>query len=294
MLFYHHTDTPPLITKLETPFISHTHQHEHPELCYVLSGCIQYTVGSDSYTLRPGNMILVFPYCLHSIRSVPDEVRPPHLLLMTPGLTFLPDFEKRFCEYTMPHVLYRPKELDASTRHALCELESCVDTDGMFYPHTHTVDTLRAKGWLTVILGDLFYKHSVTVRREKLEPTLIRSLVTYSRKHLSDEPDWNTICRELGISLHYLTHTLKQLIYVNHSSMLTLLRLEEADRLLCQSSMPLADIALACGFDSPDAMRNAYKKTTGITPAAMRKLCDHPCQDPPVRSDAQSGTASLT
>lgn len=294
MLFYYHADNPPLITRLESHFISHTHQHEHPELCYVLSGCIQYTIGSDVYTLRPGSMILVFPYCLHSIRSIQDEAQLPRLLLITPRLTFLPDFEKRFCEYTMPHMVYRPKELDAATRHALRSLNSCIDTNGMFYPHARTVDTLRAKGWLTVILGDLFYKHSVTLRREKLEPSLIRSLVTYSRGHLLDEPDWNIICRELGISLHYLTHTLKQQIYVNHSSMLTLLRLEEANKLLCQTSMSLADIAFACGFDSPDALRNAYKKTTGITPAAMRKLCDHPYQDPPVKSGAPSGAVSLT
>lgn len=265
MYLYRPSKQPPLITRIQGDCFCRTHQHEQAELCYVLSGSVQYTVNSTQYLLKKGSLILIFPYCLHSLTTLEATAE---LLLFSLELTFVPDFEKRFCEYTMPSIVYQPKELSAATTHALTWLSSC-STDSKDLPLS------KAKGWLTVVLGDLFYKHPLQPRKEKLDIPQIRRLSAYMCEHLSDISDTDTLCRELGISRHYLTHTLKQQIYVNHTAFLTLLRLERADELLCNSSLRLIDIALECGFGTVQTFTRNYKKAAGITPAAVRELCDH-------------------
>ena len=48
-------------------------------------------------------------------------------------------------------------------------------------------------------------------------------------------------------------------------------RVQHAKRMLSRSDMPIAHIALACGFSSQSHMTNVFKTITGSTPAAYRR-----------------------
>jgi len=50
------------------------------------------------------------------------------------------------------------------------------------------------------------------------------------------------------------------------------LRVEHACRELCQGSRPLAEIALAAGFADQSHFSTVFKRHTGLTPAAYRKI----------------------
>jgi AraC family transcriptional regulator len=46
---------------------------------------------------------------------------------------------------------------------------------------------------------------------------------------------------------------------------------EKAQELLRDTELPLADIALACGFSSQSRLTTAFRRATGFTPARYRK-----------------------
>lgn len=50
------------------------------------------------------------------------------------------------------------------------------------------------------------------------------------------------------------------------------LRVDFAARAIAQSEAPLADVALAAGFASQSHLTRTFKRATGVTPAAYRKL----------------------
>lgn len=245
----------------------HLHLHRQVELSYITDGEQTFTIDGTDYHLTAGDLVIVFPNQLHRLDT------PVYAKAITsifdPNLT--EDYTRLLTAFHFDSCVFHKDELDTSTLAALNELAKT----GISKSYKMHAVPFAEKGWLTVVLGDLFYKHPLQPRKEKLDLLQIRRLSAYMREHLSDISDTDTKCRELGISRHYLTHTLKQEIYVNHTTFLTLLRLEHADELLFNSNLRLIDIALECGFGTVQTFTRNYKKAAGITPAAVRELCDH-------------------
>jgi len=53
---------------------------------------------------------------------------------------------------------------------------------------------------------------------------------------------------------------------------LTKLRLERAQELMRNPKMPLTEIALAVGYQTPSAFSAAFRRDTGMTPSSFRRL----------------------
>lgn len=262
MKFYKHSK--PQLSILDGSISYSKHQHEQIELCYILSGEMQYEVNNQPYLLTRGSLIMLFPYLPHSFHCSSSK-EPFRALLFVLDIDFIPDFTKRLCEYHMPSCAFRPKELDHATRHALHWLEKAADTPSLYSNH-------MIRGWLTIVLGDLFYKHEIHQRKEALDAPLIHDLISYMEQHLSEETQPDSLCLHFGISRHYLSHTLKNQIYVSYPSLQNTLRLNHAEDLLRSSNLRIIDISAECGFRNVQTFSRNYKNATGLTPAAFQKL----------------------
>lgn len=64
------------------------------------------------------------------------------------------------------------------------------------------------------------------------------------------------------------------------------LRLSEAKRLLEQSSMPIIDVAIACGFNSAGHFSYRYRSYYGVSPRTARTLATSPTPVPMPATDA--------
>jgi AraC-like DNA-binding protein len=53
---------------------------------------------------------------------------------------------------------------------------------------------------------------------------------------------------------------------------LTSRRIERAEQLLSSTDVPIVDVALSVGFESPASFSTAFKRVTGLTPSAYRRL----------------------
>ncbi|NMA97965.1 MAG: helix-turn-helix transcriptional regulator [Phyllobacteriaceae bacterium] len=52
---------------------------------------------------------------------------------------------------------------------------------------------------------------------------------------------------------------------------LIILRINKAQRLLAKSSMPIAEIAIECGFSHQEHLTRLFRRHLGTTPAAYRR-----------------------
>jgi AraC-like DNA-binding protein len=74
----------------------------------------------------------------------------------------------------------------------------------------------------------------------------------------------------LGISVRHM-HVLFEATNVSFSQTVTALRVEQSCRLLRQAPhLTVAEIALACGFDSLATFYRAFRAVEGITPGDFR------------------------
>lgn len=84
-------------------------------------------------------------------------------------------------------------------------------------------------------------------------------------------PNISTLARELGISDRHLRRIFLQHWGVSPLQYQQTLRLLAAKALLQDTQRPVQDIALACGFGSPRALREAFARHYRMSPTDLRK-----------------------
>jgi len=93
---------------------------------------------------------------------------------------------------------------------------------------------------------------------------------------LQDEPPRKlslaAIAQEVGLHPVYVSRAFRELTGQTVSERLTELRIRYAVRQLAVSDAPLTDIALAAGFADQSHFTRIFKRETGTTPAAFRKV----------------------
>lgn len=77
--------------------------------------------------------------------------------------------------------------------------------------------------------------------------------------------------RRIGISVRQLDRLFSGKLHRSYADHYRQLRLDRARDLLRQSSVPITEIALACGFSSASHFGRAYREAFGVTPAGERK-----------------------
>lgn len=259
------TNTTPYSAFIYENTESFIHQHEQIELSYILSGNVTYTSPEYSCVLQAGQVIIHFPYEPHGFSCTGIQ---SCMLTLQFDIDFVPDFVRRFCEYLLPDNVFSKKELEPSTHDALNWLLRYATEEFTDSPDT---TLLKQRGWLTAILGDLFYKHNLMKREIKLEPEMIHSITEYMEHNLDKNFSMEELARASGISRQYLTHNLKQVVFVTYNTLLTTTRIKHAEKLLANAKLSLLDVSLACGFSSLSTFNRNYKKITGITPSEFRK-----------------------
>lgn len=100
-------------------------------------------------------------------------------------------------------------------------------------------------------------------------------LIDVIEKYLTDnyaDPSLglNKIADEFDISESYFSHLFKEKKGVNFSTYLEKLRMEQAVRLIKETSISLNELYISVGYNNANTFRRVFKKTYGITPSAMR------------------------
>lgn len=80
------------------------------------------------------------------------------------------------------------------------------------------------------------------------------------------------LAKEVNISLHYLSHDIKNKFGYTFQELLYYSRIEYAAKLLLSTDERIVDIAMACGFSDPKYLIKHFKKNFQSTPSQFRKM----------------------
>jgi AraC family transcriptional regulator len=82
------------------------------------------------------------------------------------------------------------------------------------------------------------------------------------------------VARECGLSRQYFTKAFKATTGLAPHRWLQQHRIEHAKQLLSEASLPIADIAIRCGFADQSHFTRVFTALVGLSPAAWRRLRD--------------------
>jgi len=99
----------------------------------------------------------------------------------------------------------------------------------------------------------------------------IRQVVEYIHGHYAENIYLEGIADRYGISYKHLSHRIKAYLGIPFQSYLSGIRIEKAKELLSTTSLPVAEVGAAVGYESQSTFFRVFKKREGVTAGDYRR-----------------------
>ena len=132
-------------------------------------------------------------------------------------------------------------------------------------------DRLYAETLANTLALHLLRHYSTTSKRKfnskgGLSPQKLKLVTSYINDNLAKELSLKELAAIAQLSQHHFCRAFKRATGLSPYQYVIRQRVERAKRLLKQGSMPLADIAVSCGFNHQSHLHRHFKRLTGVTP----------------------------
>ncbi len=112
---------------------------------------------------------------------------------------------------------------------------------------------------------------SQMLKRQEGEPGRLRDLSAFILDHLNESLSLDALARHVGMSQRTLTRWCRRELGESPATLVRRVRIEEAQRLLEQTALPLKDIAARAHLGDPSTMWRIFTRYVGTTPADYRE-----------------------
>ena len=114
------------------------------------------------------------------------------------------------------------------------------------------------------------FAHLTVPVRGGLPPGTLRRVREFIEAHLDGTVTLQALATVAGLSMYHFARAFKQSEGVTPHAYLVTCRVRRAQSLLAATDLPLADIALACGFSDQGHCARRFREHFGITPRSYR------------------------
>ncbi len=246
------------------PFTSHRisnysfspHLHNQFEIVYVLSGSCSISIDYISYTVTVGNLILIFPYQIHSFYNTNNC----ELIVQIFNTEFAPEF--------IPH-------LDKSIpKFPLLETIPTDCADAIFKAEHYYINQANPHiihSYTTLYMSFLYELFQFKPAPVSDYHSILHTLLLYIDTHFTETLTLDLLARELHVTKYYISRIFSQKLHTSFTDYVNHLRIENAIHLLQNTDFPIYDIAHECGFECERTFYRAFKKEMNVTPLQFRK-----------------------
>lgn len=247
-----------------------THLHKQVELIVVLEGNIILTVNSKTYSLNANEGAIVFPNELHSLKTENES----EILLCIFDTDFCHSFQSIFLTQSpVSHSFY----LQTLSRHSKLAASGLLSLTNDFpkgSPIPVPIQTL-SKGYLTLLLADLFTYLPLTTPDAQSDLELEQRILIYIDEHFTENLSLDVLSKQFGISRYSLSRIFTDKLNTSFPYYVNAKRLEYAKDLLCSTSLSVTRIAMDAGFGSSRTFFREFKAYFLATPNEYRKKHAH-------------------
>jgi AraC family transcriptional activator of pobA len=239
---------------------------------YLTSGTARMSIGNETYTIQPQQMLVVRAGQVHSFQPGDENTGfllhfHDDMLLGKTGPTDAPNPFEFLQFWGSPYI-----ELDSQTagfvENGLQRLLTEFNTHALHYP-----DILRA--YLLALLHELNRAYAATPTPPQSSALAItnrfKQLVATSLKSAHSISDYANL---LHITPNHLTKSVRTVTGKSPTKWLEETVVLEAKALLFQSTLSVAEIASEVGVADPSYFSRLFKKHAGVSPLVFRRMIE--------------------
>jgi len=236
-------------TEYGTNFSFPPHMHQCFELITVRSGEMTVVVQEQTYCLRAGEGLLIFPNQIHSLSS---RTCSHMLCIFSPHLVSA--YWSNIRAKRPENPVFRPSE-------QILALLDQLNSD---------TPVLSKKGVLYLLCSD-FDRAARYVAQDSDRRNLLAEIFRFIEANFSRDCTLSTLAQSLGYDYTYLSRYFKRTVGISFHEYVSIYRLNNACDLLRNSGQTVLHCALESGHDSLRSFNRNFKKHFGITPSAYVK-----------------------
>ncbi len=107
-----------------------------------------------------------------------------------------------------------------------------------------------------------------------LKLSRLAKVAEHIRTHLDEPLRVDTLAKLTGLSVTQFERRMRKVFRLSPKQFVIKCRMDEATRLLTETSQALGDIAFACGFTDQSAFTRQFKSAMGATPGEFRRASE--------------------
>lgn len=245
------------------------HFHDVYEFYYLLHGKINYIVQGETFTLEPGDIILIPPYATH--KTQPDGKEAHQRILFTIPKNMLQEiFEKsNFKNISCDSIIFfHPTNSQQNNFrkyvNLLCE---------NYYLHKNDNEYLT-KCLLSLVFFQLdnMGNDVAALDLNKNFPSSLYKIINYIEVNYQDNISLKDLSEMVFLTEEYICSLFKKHLDISFKEFLIQTRINVAKKLLSTTNLSSKQIAFKCGFTSSNHFCKVFKKEVELSPLTFREL----------------------
>lgn len=253
------------------------HRHDMPEIYLVLDGQLELEVGGEQYRLNRGDFLLVNGRRIHRTAH-----RGGYIVALQLDLSFF----ERALHVQLPRsfrcssVEGAAPELTARMRALLVRyLRQALSAEPQVFEAAElALATIR-------LLESTFAMPETGGGASEDMAAHIQNAVSFMHIHYAENLGVHALAQHCHLADAYLSRIFKAELGMGPAEYWRRIRLEQAQKLLTSTKLPLSHIAAACGFSSARAFSQLFRRSRGISPADYRQSVERLPGRPPAKAD---------
>lgn len=262
-----------LLEKRSTQYVVEYHYHRYMEFIYMLEGNLCAHIGDKTYTLNPGDFFLVYPNEPHTytnegaVKYIVIKFFTDILHTREPSMNeFEYVFNLNIFNNRHSRIIEQCKPIGKLMHHSYDMFANGGYTSELYIRAdilcicANVLEYWKSKGEISSV------ENNISTENVKI----IRELIEYVKKN-----NFIKTCvaaKKCGMSEGYFTRVFKSLTGITFTKYVKILKMEQADRLLKCTGMPITDIAMELSYATASSFIEDFKKEKGVSPKKYRKF----------------------
>ena len=241
------------------------HIHQSAELMLVINGEMNISVGNNgSEVVHENQAALIFPFQHHKYTTLPRT----EYLRCNFAASLIPEFFNT--------VMGKEGE------------RAVFDTDEATVFHFrkrilggNKLSLWSIRAFLCSAIDD--YLSAIPLRESGADSHILTRAIAYMNEHKSEKLTISSVANGIGYSKSHLSYCINRAADFNFSTLLSMIRIEDARVMLKNTKKSILEIALECGFGSERSFYRQFKTISGISPKDYRDASVFKTQEEPLK-----------
>lgn len=250
------------------------HCHRNIEVCMMTEGECDIIVNGENFTVRTGEMLVIFPHMLHSF-----QMRSNHAAVFL-QIHFQPDCFSDTEPEIRKEVKFLSYMADEGSAYLLLpfstRLRSCAER---ICQEAGTEDEVLREPLQAVYIYELVlllsreiaqgYRRIFTIDN----PVAVRA-VQFISDHMENRISVSDVAADCKVSERYLSTVFKKAINMTVNDYINVAKVDKAMHCLTESELSMTQIAEKLGFSSTQYFSTVFKKYTYVTPKEYKCIAE--------------------